>query len=108
MDAVDRIFAYLKGDRGKRIVYSGKHGYYVIGFVNSDFVECEDSRKSTTGWVFTLAEGPISWSSQRQKTVATSTIDAEYIACGEAAKEAVWIHTYSHSLRNDYHTCNSI
>lgn len=108
IDAVDRIFAYLKGDRGKGIVYSGKHGHYVIGFVDSDFAECEDSRKSTTGWVFTLAGGPISWSSQRQKTVATSTMDAEYIACAEAAKEAVWIRTYPHSLRNDYHTCTSI
>ncbi|KFZ24291.1 hypothetical protein V502_01231 [Pseudogymnoascus sp. VKM F-4520 (FW-2644)] len=99
MKAVDRIFAYLKKDPGKGIVYSGKHGLQLTGFVDSDFAGCEDSRKSTTGWVFTLAGGPVSWSSQRQKTVATSTMDAEYIAGAEAAKEAVWIRNFINDLR---------
>jgi hypothetical protein len=96
MDTVDRIFAYLKNDPG---VYSGKHGLQLRGFVDSDFAGCEDSRKSTTGWVFTLAGGPVSWSSQRQKKVATSTMDAEYIAGAEAAKEAVWIRNFINDLR---------
>jgi hypothetical protein len=99
MDAVDRIFAYLKNDPGKGIVYTGKHGLHLTGFVDSDFAGCEDSRRSTTGWVFTLAGGPVSWSSQRQKTVATSTMDAEYIAGAEAAKEAVWIRNFINDLR---------
>ena len=99
MDAVNRIFAYLNSDRSKGISYSGKHGFNLQGFVDSDFAGCEDSRKSTTGWVFTLAGGPISWSSQRQKTVATSTLDAEYIASAEAAKEAVWIRGFINDLR---------
>jgi hypothetical protein len=99
MNAVDRIFAYLKNDPGKGIVYSGKHGLQLKGFVDSDFAGCEDSRRSTTGWVFTLAGGPVSWSSQRQKTVATSTMDAEYIAGAEAAKEAVWIRNFINDLR---------
>jgi hypothetical protein len=99
MDTVDRIFAYLKNDPGKGIVYSGKHGLQLRGFVDSDFAGCEDSRKSTTGWVFTLAGGPVSWSSQRQKKVATSTMDAEYIAGAEAAKEAVWIRNFINDLR---------
>ena len=98
-DAVDRIFAYLKDDPAKGIVYSDKHGLQLMGFVDSDFAGCEDSRRSTTGWVFTLAGGPISWSSQRQKTVATSTMDAEYIAGAEAAKEAVWIRNFINDLR---------
>lgn len=99
MNAVDRIFAYLKTDPGKAIVYSGKHGLQLRGFVDSDFAGCEDSRRSSTGWVFTLAGGPVSWSSQRQKTVATSTMDAEYIAAAEAAKEAVWIRNFINDLR---------
>ena len=99
MNAVDRIFAYLKNDPGKGIFYSGTHGLHLKGFVDSDFAGCEDSRRSTTGWVFTLAGGPISWSSQRQRTVATSTMDAEYIAGAEAAKEAVWIRGFINDLR---------
>ena len=99
MKAVNRIFMFLKDDPGKGILYSGKHGLQLRGFVDSDFAGCEDSRKSTTGWVFTLAGGPVSWSSQRQKTVATSTMDAEYIAGAEAAKEAVWIRNFINDLR---------
>jgi len=99
MRAVDRIFYYLKNDPGKSIVYSGKHGLQLRGFVDSDFAGCEDSRRSTTGWVFTLAGGPVCWSSQRQKTVATSTMDAEYNAAAEAAKEAVWIRNFINDLR---------
>jgi hypothetical protein len=99
MDAVNRIFAYLNNDRLKSIQYSGKHGFDLKGFVDSDFAGCEDSRRSTTGWVFTLAGGPISWASQRQRTVATSTLDAEYIAGAEAAKEAVWIRNFINDLR---------
>ena len=49
MNAVDRIFAYLKSDSGKAIVYSGKHGLKLRGFVDSDFAGCEDSRRSSTG-----------------------------------------------------------
>lgn len=99
MDAVNLIFAYLNSNRCKSIQYSGKHGFDLKGFVDSDFAGCEDSRRSTTGWVFTLAGGPISWNSQRQRTVATSTLDAEYIAGAEAAKEAVWIRNFINDLR---------
>jgi len=99
MKAVDRIFGYLKNDPKKGIVYPGKHGLQLRGFVDSDFAGCEDSRRSTTGWVFTLAGGPVSWSSQRQKTVATSTMDAEYTAGAETAKEAIWIRNFINDLR---------
>jgi hypothetical protein len=40
MKAVDRIFAYLKDDPGKGIVYSGKHRLQLRGFVDSDFASC--------------------------------------------------------------------
>lgn len=64
MDAVSRIFAHLNNGSSKSIQYSGKHGFDLNGFVDSDFAGCKDSRRSTTGWVFTLAGGPISWASQ--------------------------------------------
>jgi hypothetical protein len=80
---------FSKKDPGKGIAHSDKHGLQLMGFVDSDFAGCEDSRRSTTGWVSILAGGPVSWSSQRQKTVATSDMDAEYIAGAEDTKEAV-------------------
>ena len=48
-------------------------------------------RRSTTGYVFTLAKAPVSWKSTLQSTVALSTMEAKYIAITEAVKEAIWL-----------------
>ena len=54
----------------------------------------KDSRKSTSGNVFTLGDGAISWRSIKQSCVADSTMEAEYVAASEAAKEAVWLRNF--------------
>ena len=48
-------------------------------------------RHSTSGYVFTLAQAAISWSSKRQPTIALSSCEAEIMAASEAAKEAVFL-----------------
>ena len=48
-----------------------------------------DDRRSTTGYLFTLLGGPICWKSTLQSVVAMSTIEVEYMAVAEAAKEAL-------------------
>src|ERR1044072_8365062 len=63
----------------------------VVRFVDSDYGRDLDDRRSTTGYVFTLAGGPICWKSSVQSIVAMSTIEAEYMAVAEAAKEALWL-----------------
>eukprot|EP00253_Pinus_taeda_P018476 PITA_18476 len=50
-----------------------------------------DKRRSTIGYVFTLAGGAISWMSKLQETVALSTTEAEYIAASDSSKEAIWL-----------------
>eukprot|EP00253_Pinus_taeda_P003485 PITA_03485 len=50
-----------------------------------------DKRRSTTGYVFTLAGGAISWMSKLQETVALSTTKAKYILASDASKEAIWL-----------------
>ncbi|KAH9688510.1 hypothetical protein KPL70_015142 [Citrus sinensis] len=66
-------------------------GKGVIGYVDSDYAGDLDKRRSTTGYVFTFAGGPISWKSTLQSTVALSTTEAEYMAITEAIKEAIWL-----------------
>lgn len=63
----------------------------VARFVDSNYSGDLDKRRSTKGYVFTLARGPISWRSMLQATNALSTIEAEYMALTEASKEAVWL-----------------
>ena len=50
-----------------------------------------DKRRSTSGYVFTLAGGAISWMSKLQDIVALSTTKAEYIVASHACKEAIWL-----------------
>ena len=63
----------------------------IVGYVDTDFTGDLDDKRSTTGYVFTLTEGPIYWRSIIQSTVAMSTTEAKYIAAAKAAKEALWL-----------------
>ena len=75
------------------LVYSGKD-LNPIGYTDSDFQKDQDDRKSTSGSVFTLGGGAIVWRSVKQSSTADSTMEAEYIAACEAAKEAVWLKKF--------------
>src|SRR5436189_5892955 len=63
----------------------------LVGYLDANFAACKVTRKSTDGYIFMLNEGPISWSSKRQSTVALFTIEAEYYALSQAVKEATWL-----------------
>ena len=54
----------------------------------------KDSRKSTTGYVFTIGGTIISWISKLQKIVALSTTEAEYVVATEASKEMIWLQRF--------------
>ena len=62
----------------------------LIGHIDSDFQSAFDFKKSTSGCLFTLGGGAISWRSVKQSCIANSTMEAEYVAACEAAKEVVW------------------
>ena len=71
----------------------------VVGYSDSDFAGCVDSRKSTSGYIFLLAGGAISWRSSKQTIVATSTMEAEFIACYEATTQAIWLRNFVGGLK---------
>jgi hypothetical protein len=81
------VLRYLAGTATTGIVFS-KGGSALIGFCDADYAGDVDSRRSTTGYVFTLRGGAISWSSKLQPTVAVSTAEAEYMSAASAVKEA--------------------
>ena len=86
--AVKHILKYLRRTKDYMLVYSGSD-LNLLGYTDSDFQADKDSRKSTSGSMFTLNGGAVVWRSIKQSSIADSTIEAEYIAASEAAKEAV-------------------
>ena len=63
----------------------------LIGFSDADYAGDIETRRSTTGYVFCLANGAVTWSSQGQWLVTMSTTEAEYVAALTAAREVFWI-----------------
>ena len=96
--AVKHILKYLRRTRNYMLVYSSG-SLETIGFTDSDFQGDIDSRKSTSGYVFTLYGGAVCWRSIKQTCVADSTTEAEYVAASEAAKEAVWLKKFIMDLQ---------
>ena len=89
-NVVKRILRYIKGTSNVALCFGGSE-FIVNGYVDSDFAGDLDKRKSTTGYVFTLAGGAVSWLSKLQTVIALSTTEAEYMAATQACKEAIWI-----------------
>jgi hypothetical protein len=93
--AVKRILRYVAGT-----VHWGLHYHLgrknegtpkLLGYSDSDLAGDINDRKSTSGLIFFLAGGPVAWQSAKQKVVALSSCEAEYIAAAGAACEAVWL-----------------
>ena len=57
-----------------------------------------DTRKSTFGYLFLLADGAISWKSAKQSVIATSTMEAEFVACFEATIQSLWLRDFISGL----------
>ncbi|GKB04495.1 retrovirus-related pol polyprotein from transposon TNT 1-94 [Tanacetum coccineum] len=76
--AVKRIFRYLKGTIN--IWYSKDTGISLTAYANADHTGCQDNRRSTSGSAQFLGDKLVSWSSKKQKCMAISSTEAEYIA----------------------------
>lgn len=64
------------------------------GYVDSDWGNCINDRRSYTGFVFFLSHAPITWESRKQRTVALSSTEAEYMGLTEATKEAIYLQRF--------------
>ena len=91
--ALDRAFRYIRATSDRKLVYQrdNPNGTTLKGFVDADWASDVNDRKSTSGFIFMLAGGAISWGSKKQSAVALSSTEAEYIAAAHAAKEVVWL-----------------
>eukprot|EP00171_Calliarthron_tuberculosum_P009762 IDg9762t1 len=89
--AVKRVLRYISGTRDRGILFGTSQSLDLVGYSDSDWGGCLETRKSTSGYVFMLAGGVVSWRSRKQTVVATSSCEAEYIASCLGTKEALWL-----------------
>jgi hypothetical protein len=89
----------LQGTKDYGLTYRHIDHLEVVGYSDSDFARCVDSRKSTSGYIFLLARRAISWRSNKQTIVSTSTMEAELIACYEATTQALWLRNFIGGLK---------
>nr|XP_016470736.1 PREDICTED: uncharacterized mitochondrial protein AtMg00810-like [Nicotiana tabacum] len=85
------VLRYLKGDPNLGIFLSNNKDYRVRAFCDSDWAACPNSRKSVSGYVELLGDGPINWKSKKQHTISLSSTEAEYRAARQVVGELVWL-----------------
>ena len=89
---VKRILRYLKGTLKYGLQFSAQEEKpELFGYTGADWAGDVDTRRSTSGYVFQIGSGTVSWSSRKQQTVAKSSTEAEYVALSSATWEAVWL-----------------
>jgi len=86
---VIRVFRYLSGTAEIGIVFR-RDGTGLRSYSDSDWAQDLDDRKSITGFLLVVAGAPISWKSRKQRNVSLSSMEAEYNATMEAAREILW------------------
>ena len=91
--AVKQILRYLARTVNYGFVYKGPSvgDPELVGFSDSDLAGDVDDRKSTSGSVFLLGSNLVTWVSQKQRVVALSSCEAEYIASANAACQGIWL-----------------
>ncbi|XP_075096865.1 secreted RxLR effector protein 161-like [Nicotiana tabacum] len=70
------VLRYLRGTKDFKLTYKYSDLLEVIGYSDSDSGGCKDTGKSTSGYIFLLAGGAMSWRSVKQTIVATSTMES--------------------------------
>ena len=106
MVAIKRILRYLKGTYELGICYKKGGGTSdIVAYSDSDYAGDLDDRRSTSGYVFMMGTGTVSWSSKKQAVVTLSTTEAEYISAALCACQVIWIQRILNHLSWDQRNC---
>ncbi|GKB18506.1 zinc finger, CCHC-type containing protein [Tanacetum coccineum] len=88
--AIQRVLKYLKKTMDYRLTYTG-YPLVLEGYTDASWISNTEDNSSTSGWVFLLGGGAISWASKKQTCITGSTMESEFVALAAAGKEAEWL-----------------
>nr|GEU98545.1 copia protein [Tanacetum cinerariifolium] len=93
LQAVKRIFRYLKGTINMGLWYSKDTDMSLTAYAAADHAGCQDTKRSTSESAQFLGEKLVSWSSKKQKSIAISSTEAEYIALSGCWSQILWMRS---------------
>nr|GEZ09746.1 zinc finger, CCHC-type [Tanacetum cinerariifolium] len=95
--ALGRVFQYLKGTMDYGLTYSG-YPSVIEGYFDASWINNMEDHSSTSGWVFLLGGGVISWASKKQTCITRSTMESEFVALAVASNEAEWLRNFVYEI----------
>eukprot|EP00253_Pinus_taeda_P026451 PITA_26451 len=85
------VLRYLRGTSGYGLWYRQEDEVKLCGFTDADWAGSPTNRKSTSVGIFSIGLTTVSWYIRKQRSVALSSAEAEYMAANLAACEAIWM-----------------
>jgi hypothetical protein len=98
-NGIKKALRYIQGTKDLMLTYERSDSLEIVGYSDSDFMGCLDTDRSTSGYVFKLTGGAISWSISKQTVMTPSTMYVEFVACYEALEQAIWLKKFVSGLR---------
>lgn len=102
--AVKRLLRYVKGTKITKLFYPYEQPLVLNAFCDASHGNCLDTRRSFSGYLFQLGNSVISWRCRKQRSVATSTCEAEYMALALVTKQFIWITGAAREIISDHIT----
>ncbi|GJS34301.1 copia protein, partial [Tanacetum coccineum] len=93
LEALKRVFRYLRGTINWGLWYPKDTAMALTAYADADHASCQDTRRSTSGSAQFLGDKLVSWSSKKQKSIAISTTEAEYIAIYGCCAQILWMRS---------------
>jgi hypothetical protein len=98
-NGIKKVLRYIQGTKGHMLTYERSYSIEIVGYSDLDFAGCLDTDRSTSGYVFKLTGGAISWSSSKQSVITSSTMYAEFVTCYEVVGQAMWLKKFVSGVR---------
>ena len=108
LQVAKRALRYLKGTMNYGIHYKKKGSGKLLAYTDSDYAGDIEDRKSTSGYVFLMNSGAVSWCSKKQPIVTLSTTEAEFVAAAICTCQAIWIKRVLKELNYSDEECTHI
>jgi transposase InsO family protein len=104
--AAEQVFRYLSGTKQVGLVFTKAPSLAISAYVDSDWGNCPDTRRSATGFVILTGDQVLSWKATRQATVSLSSTEAEYKALSDLGREITWLTNLISELSLNYSPSN--